>query len=117
MWVGKCLIELIPHFLYFYFTTQRQSNLTRICQPYELQKDLPSIFQGVNPPNSILNPILKQSHVSEPRCTRSIPAHLLDGWPSTRQRENTHTLPGTSFFCNIVKGLGKMEKLWACIRF
>ena len=38
MWVGKCLIELIPHFLYFYFTTQRQSNLTSICQPYELQR-------------------------------------------------------------------------------
>lgn len=38
MWVGKCLIELIPHFLYFYFAPQRRSNLTSVCQPYELQR-------------------------------------------------------------------------------
>lgn len=44
MWVGKCLIELIPHFLYFYFTTQGQSNLTSICQPYELQKTSSQLF-------------------------------------------------------------------------
>lgn len=45
MWVGKRLIELIPHFLYFYFTTQRQSHLTSICQPYELQRTSSQFFK------------------------------------------------------------------------
>lgn len=43
MWVGKRLIELTPHFLYFYFKFHWQSNLTAICQPRELHKVLPSV--------------------------------------------------------------------------
>lgn len=38
MWVGKWLIELIPHFLYFYFTTQRQSNLMRCMSTLRIAK-------------------------------------------------------------------------------
>lgn len=45
MWVGKRLIELTPHFLYFYSKFHWQSNLTAICQPRELHKVSPSLVR------------------------------------------------------------------------
>lgn len=46
MWVGKCLIELISHFPYFYFTTQRQSNLTSGCQPCDARRPSSQLFKA-----------------------------------------------------------------------
>lgn len=110
MWVGKCLIELIPHFLYFYFITQRQSNLTSICQPYELQGPCTSqITQGVNR----LNPVLKQFRISgyKDECTASI-THLLDGWPLICQREYT-SVACRAWECSSASGQNRRLQLAA----
>lgn len=45
MWVGKRLIELTPHFLYFYFEFHWQSNLSSIGQPRGLRNALPSVLR------------------------------------------------------------------------